>query len=137
MMRKPAANFSHLSSVMRQQYIDPSQLSKIMGEMEANPDEITSKVGKPGAYPRQMPQMMKQMPFGPDRMQLCTKFGGMDLCKMATHLEDQNNLAYAIFLVASLLYGIGGPATMVLAVPYISEHVSRRKTDLCLGEFGN
>ena len=78
--------------------------------------------------------MMGQMPFGPGQMQLCTKFGDVDLCKMAKHLGDQNTLAYALFIVASLFYGIGGPATMVLAVPYIDEHVPRKKTDFCLSE---
>ena len=133
MMGQPEQT-SHLSSMMKQPDIDPSQMAKMMGKVEASNDQMTSNRAQSGADPNQMVQMMGKVPFGPGSMQLCTNFDGVDLCKLKD-LEDQNTLAYALFIVASFLYGIGGPATMVLGIPYIDEHASRGKTDFCLGEF--
>ena len=135
MGQQPGGNASGLRNTMGQRGIDPSQVAKMMEKLGASPGQMSAKGGPPGADSSQMARMMGMMPFGPGKMQMCTKFGGMDPCKMGMRLTDLNTLAYVLFIVAALFYGIGGPATMVLGVPYIGENTNKRKVDFSVGEF--
>ena len=53
------------------------------------------------------------------RWQMCDQFTSGDHdCKLGLENANQNSAAYALFLVASLLFGVGGSATTVLAMGF-------------------